>query len=55
MKNFFFLIILILFQNCSFDQKTGIWKNENLIDEENNVFKEFEKKYRLLIRYLKKQ
>ena len=31
MKFFYALIILILFQNCSFDNKTGIWKNDNII------------------------
>ena len=43
MKFFYALIILILFQNCSFDNKTGIWKNDNIISRENDdVFKEFE-------------
>ena len=29
MKLFYCLIILVVFQNCSFDNKSGIWKNEN--------------------------
>ena len=43
--NFFFLIIVIFFlQNCSFDNKTGIWDNN--IEEKNNkndLFKDFKK------------
>ena len=29
MKLFFVLIILLILNNCSFDNKTGIWKNED--------------------------
>ena len=44
MKLFYILIILIFFQNCSFDNKTGIWKNENNITKnENEIFSEFKK------------
>ena len=41
--NFFFVIVLlILFNNCSFDNKTGIWENENTVGKkENNLFKDF--------------
>ncbi len=43
MKLFYALIILIIFNNCSFDNKTGIWKNENIISKKtNDVFSEFE-------------
>ena len=31
MKLFYALIVFILFHNCSFDNKTGIWKNDNII------------------------
>ena len=42
MKLFCTLIILIFVQNCSFDNKTGIWKNENSFSKEDNeIFKEF--------------
>ena len=42
MKLFRFFIILLLLNSCSFDNKSGIWKNENNIsDEENQIFKEF--------------
>ena len=34
--------ILILLQNCSFDNKSGIWKNENLEKVEKSIFKDFE-------------
>ena len=44
MKLFYALIILIFFQNCSFDNKTGIWKNENIkIKKNDDIFKEFKK------------
>ena len=43
MKLFYALVILIIFTNCSFDNKTGIWKNENIISKEtNDIFSEFE-------------
>ena len=43
MKLFIALIFLIFFHNCSFDNKTGIWKNENSVSEnDNNLFKDFE-------------
>jgi outer membrane protein assembly factor BamB len=35
-------IVLVFLQNCSFDNKTGIWKNEkNFSKKENNIFKDF--------------
>ena len=44
MKLFYALVILIIFQNCSFDNKTGIWNNENSISKkDNDLFSEFEK------------
>ena len=45
MKFFYALVIIFFFNNCSFDNKSGIWKNENSIsnDEDNNVFKDFKK------------
>ena len=43
MKLFYALIILIIFNNCSFDNKTGIWKNESIISgESKDVFSKFE-------------
>ena len=43
MKFFFILIIFILPQSCSFDNKTSIWKNDkNITTEDNDIFKEFE-------------
>ena len=42
MKCFKVLIICLTLSSCSFDNKTGIWKNEkNDIDDELNIFKEF--------------
>ena len=42
MKFLYSFLIIIFLQNCSFDDKTGIWKNEGNIEEnENIVFKDF--------------
>ena len=45
MQFFKILILLILFYSCSFDTKTGIWKNDNIVPniENNPVFKDFVK------------
>ena len=41
MKLLIFFIILIFLQNCSFDNKTGIWKNEKTFSKkENDIFKD---------------
>ena len=43
MKLFSIIIIYIFIQNCSFDNKTGIWKNNNSISKnETDSFKDFE-------------
>ena len=42
MKIFCSLIILIFIQSCSFDNKSGIWKGENIKNEKNETFKEFQ-------------
>ena len=45
MKFFFLIILLILLSNCSFDDKTGIWKNEQnklSVKKDNSVFKDFQ-------------
>ena len=42
MKLFTALIILFILSNCSFDDKTGIWKNENTIKTDvEGPFKDF--------------
>ena len=44
MKNKILFLFVILFYSCSFDNKSGIWKNENLITKDNNdSFKEFKR------------
>jgi len=44
MKFFYFSVILFLLYGCSFDDKSGIWENDNIISKkENNVFKDFKK------------
>ena len=43
MKVYFIIVVLIL-HHCSFDKKSGIWKDENLINtRENEKFDDFEK------------
>ena len=40
---FYYLIILFFIYGCSFDNKTGIWKNENTIsNKKNDPFEDFE-------------
>ena len=44
MKLFFIISFIILLNNCSFDNKSGIWENENLPKKNaNNIFNDFEK------------
>ena len=42
MKIFFIFVSLFIFQNCSFDNKSGIWNNiDNNLKKNDKVFKEF--------------
>ena len=42
-RYFFFLIFFILTVNCSFDKKSGIWKNSSeIINKKSDTFKDFE-------------
>lgn len=44
MRFFFSFLILILFQSCSFDNKSGIWQSkENLPKKASSQFKDFKK------------
>ena len=46
MKIFLSVILLFLLLNCSFDNKTGIWKNSNQVDvDKRDRFADFEKFY----------
>ncbi len=46
MKFFLSAILLLLLLNCSFDNKTGIWKNSNQVDiNKKDRFADFEKLY----------
>ena len=38
----YILLILIFFQSCSFDNKSGIWKNENIIPKAEEEFDQLE-------------
>ena len=43
MKSFYVLLIFFLLLNCSFDDKSGIWKSNNKISKkDNDLFKKFE-------------
>ena len=42
MKVFYVLIILLIFNNCSFDNKTGIWKTDTGIKIKKDEFSEFQ-------------
>ena len=42
MRFFYCLLVLFFFQSCSFDNKSGIWKNSDLQKKNENVnFKDF--------------
>ena len=45
MKYLFVFVIIFIINSCSFDNKSGIWKNENLItnNKDNDIFKDFKK------------
>lgn len=42
MKILLFFSIFLLLQNCSFDNKSGIWTNEKLSNKEKKIFSDFE-------------
>ncbi len=41
MRTIFFFIILIFFQSCSFDNKSGIWQTSSDAVKKNDQFKDF--------------
>ena len=43
MRFLYSALIIIFLQSCSFDDKTGIWNNENRNKKENDTFKNFKK------------
>ena len=46
MKRFFIITLIITLSNCSFDTKTGIWENNNIVNKKNiDRFKDFETLY----------
>ena len=46
MKRFFIITLIIILSNCSFDTKTGIWENNNVVNKKNiDRFKDFETLY----------
>ncbi len=43
MKRFTFIIFIFILSNCSFDNKTGIWNNNNVsVSKDDSIFKDFE-------------
>ena len=47
MKFLNILILILFLQNCSFDQKSGIWKNDDTnTDSNNKIFKDFQSYHR---------
>ena len=56
MKLFYIVIILFLLNACSFDNKTGIGNNENVISQKDeDIFKDFKKISQLKKIFLTKQ
>ena len=46
MKKLILIIFIFLFSNCSFDNKSGIWKNNNKVEQKKtDRFKDFETLY----------
>ena len=46
MKFFLTLVFLVILSNCSFDNKSGIWQNNNKVNsKKDEKFKDFEKLY----------
>ena len=44
MRLLYSLVVLLLLNNCSFDNKSGIWKNENIVANKNDSpLKDFKK------------
>ena len=45
MRLYYILVIMIFLTGCSFDNKSGIWKNEKNIEVKNDkeIFKDFKK------------
>ncbi len=45
MKKILPLLLLFIFSNCSFDNKTGIWNNSNIPNAKVDKYKDFKKLY----------
>ena len=46
MKKFILLVFALILSNCSFDNKTGIWQNNNIVDlKKQDKFKDFKTLY----------
>ena len=43
MKSIFILLILTILNSCSFDKKSGIWKDENAVPKSKKIFKDFDR------------
>lgn len=43
MRSFISIILIFFLSNCSFDNKTGLWNDQNNIEKKKDIFKEFKK------------
>ncbi len=43
MRIFYLIFFLIFFESCSFDNKSGIWKDINKAQDKDSIFEDFEK------------
>ena len=51
MKTLFLILIFFITQSCSFDNKSGIWNNENVISDKEKTLLTNLKNYHLLIKF----
>ena len=45
MQRILIIILIILLSHCSFDNKSGIWQNEQNLSKKDERFKDFKKFY----------
>ena len=53
MQRILIIILIILLSHCSFDNKSGIWQNEQNLSKKDERFKDFKKFYTQLESYNK--
>ena len=45
MQRILIIILIILLSHCSFDNKSGIWQNEQNLSKKDERFKDFKKSF----------